>query len=253
MASLENKPSSAIEVRIRTVDSSTSISEHLEDFSIPDGGTRAWSVVLGAFAITTATFGIQSSIGVFQQYWQTHQLRIYTSSQIGWISSVAVFWNLFLIFIIGPVFDRFGSRWLMITGGIGYFASIIILAWCTKYWHFLLDFGFLMGISTALLTMPAISALSHWFKKKLGIATGIAFAGSSVGGVAFPIILQQCLAHKGWSWTIFIVSIITAVLLVLGIFLVRGRLPPSSGRVKINFNAFKDFRFVCATLGVACE
>lgn len=141
----------------------------------------------------------------------------------------------------------------MITGGAGYFASVILLAGCSKYWHFLLDFGFLMGISTALLTMPAISAISHWFKSKRGLATGIAFMGSSIGGVIFPIVLQQSLARKGWGWTMLIVSLIVFILLALGILLIQGRLPPGTGNVDINLKAFKDFRFVCATIGVACE
>lgn len=141
----------------------------------------------------------------------------------------------------------------MIAGGVGYFASVILLTWCSKYWHFLLDFGVLMGISTALLTMPAISALGQWFKRQRGIATGVAFMGSSIGGIVFPIVLQQSLFNKGWSWTMHTVSFIVFILLALGIPLVRGRLPPGEGRVDINLKAFKDFRFVCATTGVACE
>jgi len=101
--------------------------------------------------------------------------------------------------------------------------------------------------------MPAISAISHWFEAKRGAATGIAFMGSSIGGVAFPIILQHALSHWSWIRTMLVVSLIVFILLTSGIFLIRGRLPLDKKPIDINLRAFKDFRFVCATIGVACE
>lgn len=141
----------------------------------------------------------------------------------------------------------------MIIGGIAYLGSIILLIGCTEYWHFLLNFGFLMGISTGLLTMRAISALSHWFKSRLGLATSIAFMGSSIGGIGFPIFLQELLSRYGWFWAILVVSVIVFVLLVIGISLVRGRLPREEGHVEFNAKAFKNFSLVYAAIGVACK
>jgi hypothetical protein len=55
----------------------------------PEGGQRAWLTVLGSSAIMFVTFGWLQALGVFQEYYQTHQLSQHTPSQIAWISSTA--------------------------------------------------------------------------------------------------------------------------------------------------------------------
>lgn len=53
----------------------------------PDGGTKAWLCVLGGFCTLFCSFGWINCIGVFQNYYQTHQLKEYSPSTIAWVSS----------------------------------------------------------------------------------------------------------------------------------------------------------------------
>lgn len=53
----------------------------------PDGGTKAWLCVLGGFCTLFCSFGWINCIGVFQNYYQTHQLSEYAPSTIAWVSS----------------------------------------------------------------------------------------------------------------------------------------------------------------------
>ncbi|KAI9743562.1 MAG: hypothetical protein M1818_002877 [Claussenomyces sp. TS43310] len=57
-------------------------------------------------ATPLGTWGLVNSMGIFQAYWQEHQLTSYSSKAIGWIASLNVFLNLFLGVQIGPLFDR---------------------------------------------------------------------------------------------------------------------------------------------------
>ncbi|KAI4210181.1 MAG: hypothetical protein LQ351_006935 [Letrouitia transgressa] len=59
--------------------------------SFPDGGLQAWLVVSGAFCCLFCSFGWINCIGVFQAYYQTHQLRAYSPSTVAWIPSLTVF------------------------------------------------------------------------------------------------------------------------------------------------------------------
>lgn len=88
----------------------TTTSRSRNDYTFPEGGSQAWLVIFGSFSIIAGTFGLISSVGLFQAYWQTHQLSAYTTRDIGWISAVNVFLNLFLGVQIGPLFDRYGPR-----------------------------------------------------------------------------------------------------------------------------------------------
>ena len=79
------------------------------DYDFPEGGWRAWLVVAGSFCIIFGTFGLLSSVGIFQAYWQENQLKAYTSRDVGWIAAVNVFLNLFLGVQVGVTFDRYGK------------------------------------------------------------------------------------------------------------------------------------------------
>lgn len=60
----------------------SSLTDEKDDF--PEGGLRGYSVVIGAFCGLFSVFGIINSTGILLEYFSTHQLKDYTSSQIGW-------------------------------------------------------------------------------------------------------------------------------------------------------------------------
>jgi MFS family permease len=231
----------------------TTTSRSRNDYTFPEGGPRAWLVIFGSFSIICGTFGLISSVGLFQAYWQAHQLSSYTTRDIGWISAVNVFLNLFLGVQIGPLFDRYGPRWLVLAGSLIYVVSLVLLADCKKYWHFMLVYGVLSGTSSAFLTTTALAVVAHWFEVRRGMASGIAFVGSSVGGITFPLVLKSALEHFNWAWAIRLVALIVLVLMIIGNLCIRGRLPPRKNGGAVDLKCFQDPRFSWATIGVACE
>jgi MFS family permease len=221
--------------------------------SFPEGGLSAWLVVFSGFCLIAATFGLGSCIGLFQSYWQSHQLSTYSSRDIGWISSTQIFLTLFLGVQIGPLFDRYGPRWLTFAGSVGCVAYLLILGECTKYWHFFLCFGVLGGISCAILTTVALSVVSHWFEARRGLATGVAFMGTSLGGIMFPLALNPILERLSWAWAMRLLSLIVFVFVVFGNIFIKGRLPTGKQGGVISLKCFRDLRFAWATVGIACK
>lgn len=68
---------------------------------------------------------------------------------------------------------------------------------CKRYYQFLLAQGLALGVSNAFLLTPAMATVSHMFDRNRGMATGIMIAGSSVGGIIWPVMLDQLLnSHK---------------------------------------------------------
>lgn len=221
-------------------------------YEYPEGGLAAWIVVAGSCMMLMCTFGMMSTIGVLQSYWETHQLQGYSSSTIGWISSVFVFLNLSLSAQVGPLFDRYGPRWMMLIGSVLYALSIFMLGSCEKYYQFLLCLGVLSGVSSALVSTPCMVVLSHWFHRRRGTATGIAMAGSSLGGVAFPMVLRPALKQLGWAWALRTLGFIFVVFLAIGNICIRSRLPIKTGKGNINLRCFTDSRLIWATVGAFC-
>lgn len=152
---------------------------------------------------------------------------------------------------VGPLFDRYGPRWLILSGSVAYVVGLVLLAECKQYWHFMLCFGVLCGVSSALIVTCAIAAIAHWFEKKRGQANGFAFVGSSIGGIIFPLILRPLLDNLGWAWAIRVVALVVAFFVVLGNLCVRGRLPHGVRKGAINLSCFRDGRFVWVTVGIS--
>jgi MFS family permease len=220
-------PTDEEKARVALSPSSTQTEKDESDY--PEGGLRAWLVVLGSFCGMIAGFGYMNTIGIYQAYISTHQLSEYDESSIGWIFSVYVFLSFGCGISIGPVFDVHGPRLLILGGSISLLLSVFLMSICTQYWHFMLAFGLLGGVGTSLIFTPAVSAIGHWFMKKRANATGVAAAGGSVGGVIFPLALQKLFASLGWAWALRIQGFVFLLLLIVANLLIRSRLPPKPG------------------------
>ena len=99
---------------------------------------------------------------------------------------------------------------------------------CKEYWQFMLAQGVLTGIGDGLLMFPAMSALPQYFNKRRGAAMGLAIAGSSFGGVVFPIILGKMLnsSNLSFGWSVRICGFIMLPILAVSATAIKARLPP---------------------------
>jgi len=60
----------------------------IDPASFPDGGAKAWLAVAGASACLFVSFGWVNCVGVFQEYYQTNQLKEYSTSEVAWIPAL---------------------------------------------------------------------------------------------------------------------------------------------------------------------
>ncbi|KAI9846957.1 MAG: hypothetical protein M1837_003313 [Sclerophora amabilis] len=223
-----------------------------EDDDFPEGGLRAWLVVFGSFCAMFMVFGIVNSTAAFQDYFSSNQLRDYSPGQIGWIFSL----NLFLVFFcgihIGPIFDAHSPRVLVAVGSLALVLSMMFLGFCTEYWHFMLDYAVLGGIGGALLNTPAYASIGHFFKRRRGLATGIACTSGSIGGIVIPVMLQSLLPKIGFAWSTRVLGFLLLMLAVPANLFIAKRLPGSKKVVSVipDLTAFKDPSFALCTAGV---
>lgn len=82
---------------------------------------------------------------------------------------------------------------MVYTGSLGTVISIVMIPLCHAFWQVLLAQGILLGASMALATWPMIALVGQYFKRSWAAATGIVVAGSSLGGIIWPIIIDQLL------------------------------------------------------------
>lgn len=222
------------------------------NLEFPEGGLEAWLVVFGSFCGMFSIYGLINTSAVFESYFSENQLRDYSSSQIGWIFSL----YLFLVFLVGiqvgPVFDKYGPRLIVASGGILIAASLFILSVCEEFYQILLSYSVVGGLGGALLNSPCYASIAHWFDQKRGLATGVAMTAGSIGGIIFPIFLQKLLPSVGFAWTTRILGFIILGLTVPATLCMRSRLPRSNkvSSVWPDLSIFKDLKFTFSACGI---
>ncbi|KAF4987537.1 hypothetical protein FDECE_15385 [Fusarium decemcellulare] len=222
------------------------------DLEFPEGGLQAWLVVFGSFCGMLSVYGLINTAAVFESYFSEHQLREYSSSEIGWIFSLYLFVVFFVGIQVGPVFDKYGPRVMVATGGVLIATSLLVLSVCEEYYQIILSYSVVGGLGGALLNSPAYATIAHFFDVRRGFATGIAMTAGSIGGIVFPIFLQKLLPKLGFGWTTRILGFMILGLAVPSTLFMRSRLPPQDKVTSVwpDLSMFKDLKFTLSAVGI---
>jgi MFS family permease len=125
----------------------------------------------------------------------------------------------------GRLLDRYGARKVMTSGILIMIAGLIVLGRMTNLTHFYLGCA-LLGIgSTATGPVGSSYLVSHWFKRRRGMAIGILSGGMSLSGILLvPAMAVYVLPALGWRSTYFLIAVLCAAILIpLLLFVVKTR------------------------------
>ncbi|KFY85159.1 hypothetical protein V500_08656 [Pseudogymnoascus sp. VKM F-4518 (FW-2643)] len=172
-----------------------------------DGGFAAWSVVFGAWCCLFCSFGWVNASGNFQEYYETHQLRDYSSSSISWILSLEPSVLFATGLVVGKVFDNYGPRLLLITGTFLHVFGLMMTSISSEYYQFVLAQGICSPLGASFVFYAGLSCTATWFQERRALAFGIVASGSSLGGIVFPILLARLLPTVGFGWSLRISGI----------------------------------------------
>lgn len=112
---------------------------------------------------------------------------------------------------------------MIIMGACGTVLSVMMISLCKKFWEFMLAQGVFFGISMTLAYTPVLGVIGQYYQCRRAAAMGIVIAGSSLGGVIWPIMLQRLIYNPnvGFGWALRIVGFMMLPLLGLTCLLVR--------------------------------
>jgi len=103
----------------------------------------------------------------------------------------------------GKLFDEGYFHHCILAGSLVYLFSIFMLS-LTHAHHYYQNFlaqGVGMGIGMGLMFLPALSVTSHYFQARRSVAMGVVLAGSSLGAVTQPILLNNIFnSSAGFAW-----------------------------------------------------
>ena len=101
---------------------------------------------------------------------------------------------------MGRLADRFGIVFPAISGTILTVIGFIAAGYAPNIWTLVAAHS-LIGVGCSGTFGPIVSDMSHWFKKRRGIAIGIASCGNYLSGAIWPPIVQHFITSDGWRAT----------------------------------------------------
>lgn len=147
--------------------------------------------------------------------------------------------------------DSLGPRWPLLLGSFLHVFGLMMISISKKYYQFFLSQAVCSAIGTSFLFYPTLAAAGTWFKKRRAFAFGIITAGSSIGGVVLPIMVQHLIPEVGFGWAMRITAFVLLALLIFGNLTIKSRLTPSHKPFAIRdyIEPFKELPFLLTAIG----
>ena len=122
--------------------------------------------------------------------------------------------------IAGWLGDRYGARRMMFAGAVLYGSSMILMGFVQELWQFFIVFGVMLSITQSISMVPLMASVSGWFRRRLGLGTGLLWAAGGVGTAIIAPLTGYLLENYGWQVTFWSLGIGGGtILLVLNTFL----------------------------------
>ena len=84
---------------------------------------------------------------------------------------------------------------------------------------------FVIGLGTTTCFGPLIADISHWFRRRRGIAVAITAAGNYLSGAIWPVLLTGVMQAQGWRAVYQVLAVIAVVIIIpMAIVLARRQL-----------------------------
>ncbi|XWW97484.1 hypothetical protein V2A60_005467 [Cordyceps javanica] len=217
----------------------------------PDGGLAAWLALLSSWCMLFCTFGMINCIGTFQGYYQEVYLREYSPGTISWIPSLQIFIAYVTNPLTGRLYDVYGPRALVAGGTLLEVGGLASASLATRYWQILLSQGLCASLGMSALYVPATALVAGWFGRRRGLAYGLATSGSSLGGVALPVLLARLVPRVGFPWALRAACLVVLALLLVANATVRARLPPSPAPLsrRVLLGPFREAKLALVNVG----
>jgi MFS family permease len=185
-----------------------------------------WVIVAAGLVITCLGFGTMMSLGIFLQP---------MSAATGWSRtgiSVAAVLNFLCMgpaaFFWGAACDRFGTRPVVLAGGVLLGAGLAAASQAHSIGQFQIAFGVLIGVAAGSFYTPMTAAATRWFTRHRSIAVALVSAGMGVGAMSVSPLARALITHYDWRIAMLALAGLAWLLIIPTAFLVRE--PPVASR-----------------------
>ena len=186
-----------------------------------------WVIVAAGIVMTCIGIGSMLSLGVFLQP---------MSEAMGWSRagiSLAAMLNFLCMglgsFFWGALSDRFGTRVVVLSGGILLGAGLVAASQAATLGQFQLLFGVIVGVAAGSFYAPMTATTTRWFVEHRSLAVALVSAGLGLGSMTVAPLAGWIIASYDWRVAMLAIGDLAWLLLIPAALLVRN--PPAAAPV----------------------
>ncbi|MBC7253392.1 MAG: MFS transporter [Actinobacteria bacterium] len=181
-----------------------------------------WVVVAVAFLAMFVNYGVRSTQTVLIKGFSSELDIGRAAASLPFTVSVLVY--AFLAPLTGRLVDRFGPRWVMACGALLSGVGLWLCSRAHSLWALTFFFGFVFGVGgNGVGLVPSNTSVAMWFRRRLGLALGMATMGIGFGTMILPRLTGLVQAHSGWRASFqFLGYVALALTVPVLLFLKRG-------------------------------
>ncbi|XP_065093068.1 monocarboxylate transporter 12-B [Ochlerotatus camptorhynchus] len=169
----------------------------------PDGG-YGWIVVIGCAVINVFNQSLISVFGLmFGDYLTALGADAFGAALVMNVCNISL--N-FSGLITGPIIKKLKTRKASILGSLLTGAALTACAYATQMWQILLSYGVAFGFGLGLIQSSTFVAVNSYFRNNKGKAVGLALAGTGLGQILMPLLVQFLLDIFSFRGTTLIIG-----------------------------------------------
>ena len=178
-----------------------------------------WTIVGVGIVVTCVGFGAMVSLTVFlapiAQAMGWSRTGISTAALINWLCMGLGG------FVWGALSDRFGTRAVVLTGGVLLGLGLVTASQTTSLVQFQLVFGVIVGLAAGSFYTPLTATTARWFTRHRSLAVALVSAGVSVGSAILGPLARWLITTYDWRFAMLVIGDIVWLVVIPAAFLVR--------------------------------
>jgi MFS family permease len=182
-----------------------------------------WIIVAVGIVVTCVGFGAMMSLSVFLQP---------MAAAMGWsrtgIATAALLNFLAMsagAFVWGMLSDRFGTRLVVLAGGLLLGAGLVTASRASTLGWFQLLFGVIVGVAAGSLYAPITATTTRWFTRNRTLAVALVSAGLSFGSTFMAPFARFLISSYDWRTAMLLIGDLVWLVVVPAALLIRN--PPA--------------------------
>lgn len=211
-----------------------------------------WWIVLTGFILMFCIYAVFASCTSLFVKPVTEDLN-FTRSQFSLYFTIAALSMLVSVGFMGKLLSKKNTKVIMLVCAVITSVGFMAFSLANQLIHFYL-IALVLGAGLSGVTIVPISMLiNNWFKDKKGLATGLAFTGSGIGGMVFSPLINWIIINYGWRNAYLIVGIIMFTLSTPTIAIFVKKHPSEKGLAALGAEKAKDGTVNAVVNGVTAK